>query len=128
MQKLHFESAWDKTLSVKDRERIQQVFLQTNLTSKKVEFTPLWEAMNHRGELLITVLVQNFSDQIIAFHNEKMQYWENENIVAEHIFTLPALMIEPSTSMPWTFIFPTVSFCSPPLLNSGKITIAEANH
>ncbi|MBB2482239.1 SLAP domain-containing protein [Bacillus sp. APMAM] len=128
MQKLQFESAWDKTISENDRERIQQVFLETSSSQNKdIEFTPLWEAMNHKGELLVTVLVQNFSEQMISFHNEKLQYWEDENIVAEHSYTLPALMIEPTTSMPWTFIFPTDSFYSQPLLRNGKLTFAEIN-
>lgn len=126
MQKLQFESAWDKTISENDRERIQQIFLETSPShNRDIEFTPLWEAMNHKGELLVTVLVQNFSKQIISFHNENLQYWEDEKIVSTHSFTLPALMIESATSMPWTFIFPPASFYREPLLKNGQLKFTK---
>ncbi|WP_165769140.1 hypothetical protein [Virgibacillus profundi] len=57
MQKLIFESAWDKTIAEQDRENIKQVFDKVNLTAEKsIQFTSLWQAKNHRGELLIAVL------------------------------------------------------------------------
>ncbi|MGV3464363.1 MAG: SLAP domain-containing protein [Heyndrickxia sp.] len=125
MQKLQFESAWDKTISEKDRERIQQIFLETPSPIKNIELTPLWEAINHKGELLVTVLVQNFSERMISFQNEKVQYWEDEKMVATYSYTLPALKIEPATSMPWTFIFPVESIVHQPLLKNGLLKIVD---
>lgn len=126
MQKLQFESAWDKTISEKDRERIQQVFLQTApVITKNIEFTPLWEAINHKGELLVTVLVQNFGEQMITFQNKKLQYWEDRNMIATYSFTLPALKIEPATSMPWTFIFPEGCMGHQPSLKNGRLQFAD---
>jgi len=125
MQKLQFESAWDKTISETDRERIYQVFRKTKPSStKSIELTPLWEAMNYKGELLVTVLIQNFGEQRISFQNEKLQYWEEEKIVAVNSFTLPALKIEPATSMPWTFIFPVGSLERHPSLKYGLLKFA----
>ncbi|MET3697712.1 SLAP domain-containing protein [Bacillus oleivorans] len=110
MQTLKYESSWDKTISVKDRKRIEYVFQMTSLSKHtSIEFTPLWQAVNHKGELLATVLVQNFSKHPLSFHYKKLRYVENTEIVAEHTFTFSALVIEPETSMPWTFIFPIES-------------------
>lgn len=111
MQKLLFESSWDKTISAKDRERILEVFRETSLTDQKhVQLTPLWKAaVNHRGELLVAVLVENFTEHPLSFDNKVLRYVDHNEIVAEHTFTLPSLVIESETSMPWTFIFPVES-------------------
>ena len=111
MQRLMFESAWDKALSAHDREKIQRVFLQTYVTNKEsIQFSQLWQAKNHRGERLVTVLIHNFSKHALLFQDTKLQYLVNEQVIAEHTFSLPSLKIEPETSMPWTFIFPNGSF------------------
>jgi len=126
MQTLQFESAWDKTISPKDRERIHQVFLDTSFSHHtSFELTPLWEAMNHKGELLVTVLIQNFSEQSIYFHHKKLSYLENNEKVASHLFTLPTLTINSETSMPWTFIFPAKSFLRQPILKNGRVNVEE---
>lgn len=110
MQKLKFEDSWDKTISEQDRERILDIFMETHDSSGHgVEFTPLWQAMNHKGELLVTVLVQNYSDHDLVFHNQKLCFTVNQEMVASHTFTIPALVLEGETSMPWTFIFPKES-------------------
>ncbi|HWO77344.1 MAG TPA: SLAP domain-containing protein [Bacillus sp. (in: firmicutes)] len=114
MQTLKFESSWDKTISAKDRQKIEHVFKNTSISKHtSIEFTPLWQAVNYKGELLVTVLVQNFSKHPQSFHNKKLRYAEDNEMVAEHLFTLPALVIEPETSMPWTFIFPAESLRQP---------------
>lgn len=110
MQKLTFESAWDKTIAEKDREQIKQSFKEACLTPGiNIQFTALWQAKNHRGELLVAVLIHNTSQQDFSFHNQKMTYTVNDTIFATHSFS-PSIIVEKETSMPWTFIFPASSF------------------
>jgi SLAP domain-containing protein len=123
MQKLQFESSWDKTLSAKDRERIKQVFLETNSADKSIRLSPLWQAINHKGELLMTVLIHNFDNQVLSFHGKTLRYVENNEVMAEHTFTLPSLIIEQETSMPWTFIFPAEKWSRHATLKNGYLKI-----
>ncbi|MBA9028425.1 SLAP domain-containing protein [Peribacillus huizhouensis] len=122
MQKLQYESSWDKTLSNKDRKIIEEIFLETSLPKQsRFQFTSLWQAMNHKGELLVTVLVHNFSHQVCSFINKNLRYIEKNEIIAEHTFTLPSLTVQPETSMPWTFIFPIESLMSHGSLENGHL-------
>ncbi|SET73919.1 SLAP domain-containing protein [Salinibacillus kushneri] len=107
-QSLNYESSWDKTLSEKDRAFIQHVFQETQYS--KDPFITLWEAINHQSDLLVTVLIQNHGSSILTFQNQKLRYLDQTRIIAENTFTIPALVIEPYTSMPWTFIFPHGSY------------------
>ncbi|USK68624.1 SLAP domain-containing protein [Peribacillus asahii] len=126
MQKLQFEPSWDKTLSPKDRKRIEKIHFETSLSNPaNMQLTPLWQATNHKGELLITVLVHNFSQQVLLFHNKKLRYIENKEIIAEHIFSLPSLIIQRETSMPWTFIFPVESLKKPATLEKGHLEFVD---
>ncbi|MEH6949512.1 SLAP domain-containing protein [Bacillus sp. JJ634] len=126
MQKLQFEPSWDKTLSLKDRKRIEEIHSETSLSNPaNMQLTPLWQATNHKGELLITVLVHNFSQQVLLFHNKKLRYIENKEIIAEHIFILPSLVIQRETSMPWTFIFPVESLKKPATLEKGHLEFVD---
>lgn len=127
MQKLQYESSWNKTLSNKDRKIIEGIFLETSLPKQnRIQFTSLWQAMNHKGELLVTVLVHNFSHQVYSFISEKLRYIENNEIMAEHTFILPSLTVQPETSMPWTFIFPVESLKSHGSLENGHLAYLDA--
>ncbi|KHD85459.1 hypothetical protein NG54_09300 [Heyndrickxia ginsengihumi] len=119
MQNLQFEKAWDRTLSAKDRKRIKEIFSETkSISEHSVYFSTLWQAKNYKGELLITVLIHNFRQQLLSFCETPIRYVEGTTIIAEHIFTIPSLRIEPTTSMPWTFIFPKESIiCETSLMN-----------
>lgn len=107
MQQLKLESSWDKALSSKDRKDIEAIFLETSTNNlENIRLTPIWNAVNHRGELLITVLIHNFTQKTLTFSEKRLVYIENDEIVAESSFTLPTLVIPSKVSMPWTFIFP----------------------
>lgn len=57
MQKLKFQSAWDKTIAEEDRKKIKTAFENVSLDSgRNIQFSTLWQAKNHRGELLVAVL------------------------------------------------------------------------
>ena len=107
MQQLQFESSWDKALSAQDRDYIEKLFNDTKgQNHSTIVFSPILQAINHRNELLITVLVHNFSQQPFTFDNTRLVHSNGQEVLAENVFTLPILMIPPQVSMPWTFIFP----------------------
>ena len=104
-------AAWDKTLSVQDRDQIERIFHETKYQNySTIIFSPIRVAINHKKELLITVLVHNFSDFPLVFEQTQLVYSNEKEVIAEKEFTLPALSIPPHTSMPWTFIFPQESY------------------
>lgn len=122
MQKLQFESSWEHAIALKDRELITNIFQNSNTEDgQSIRLEPIWEAMNYKGEVLITVLIHNFSNTGLTFQNQKFTYIEKETIIAEHIFTVPQLIIKPKTSMPWTFIFPTESLEMKEIRRNGKL-------
>ncbi len=111
MQHLQFEASWDKALSAKDRVHIKKLFNETKEKHfSTIVFSPIREAINHRNELLITVLVHNFSAVSLTFDNTRLFYTNDQEILAEKLFTLPSLSIPSKVSMPWTFIFPEGSY------------------
>ncbi|WP_175631863.1 SLAP domain-containing protein [Virgibacillus siamensis] len=106
MQTLQFHPAWDSTLSEKDRHTIKQSFeLATLKPDKIIQFTPLWQAKNHRGNLLVTVLIHNIGEAEVTWNKEKIVLYTNSSKMAEHRFSLP-FTCKSKTSTPWTFIFP----------------------
>nr|WP_304216242.1 SLAP domain-containing protein [Fredinandcohnia onubensis] len=109
MQKLVFEDAWDRTISQKDREIIEQLF-RDEISEEGVSFTIFRIAVNHKNERLVTAIVHNRTAQNLVFENTPLQVFDGEKLLAEHQFTLPALQVPSETSMPWTFIFPSDSF------------------
>lgn len=122
MQNLQFESSWEHAIALKDRELITNIFQNSNTEDgQSIRLEPIWEAMNYKGEVLITVLIHNFSNTGLTFQNQKFTYIEKETIIAEHIFTVPQLIIKPKTSMPWTFIFPTESLEMKEIRRNGKL-------
>ncbi|MRH45061.1 SLAP domain-containing protein [Aquibacillus halophilus] len=127
MQKLQFEEKWDKAIAKKDRKRIEQIFSELDLTNNSgIQLTRLSQAQNYRGELLVMVLIHNTSDQILNFDGTKLHYIENNEILANHTFTLPSLVIEPKTSMPWTFIFPVETIQPHVSLENGYLELIRS--
>lgn len=107
MQQLQFESSWDKALSAQDRDHIEKIFNETKQQHHStIVLSPIREAINHKNELLITVLVHNFSQNTFTFENTRLVYSNGLEVLAEKVFTLPTLTIPPQVSIPWTFIFP----------------------
>ncbi|RDW19392.1 SLAP domain-containing protein [Oceanobacillus chungangensis] len=122
MQKLLYEPTWDRALSDKDRTLINRVFLETKAsTNNKIEFSRIREAFNHKGELLVMVLIHNSTNAEFVFKEVMLQYVENGEVIAANVFTLPYLKTEPGTSMPWTFIFPVESIINKPTLDNSQL-------
>ena len=103
MQTLYFEPAWDKTIAPADREKIIAHFQSRHLENN-IQFSFLREAINHKGELLVTVLIHNTEDTSLPLQDMVVTYRKDGNQIATGIFNFP-LVIPRKTSMPWTFIF-----------------------
>lgn len=122
MQSLVFEQAWDKTIDPQDREKIEAIFSQANRLGEVSEkFLPLWQACNHRGDLLVAVIIQNFSERSLVLRHVSLTYYEADQPVATHAFSDPRLMIESKCSMPWTFIFPKSKIRGTPCFVDGYV-------
>ena len=105
LQKLQFEQAWNKTISQNDRHAVEQLFQQTVLLQEDYIACPIFrQAINHKNEMLVTVLIHNFSDQELIFENRNVHCLLDDGQVTQN-FTIQALRIPEKTSMPWTFIF-----------------------
>ncbi|WP_144511885.1 SLAP domain-containing protein [Bacillus sp. FJAT-22090] len=124
MQTLKFESSWDKALSNKDRKAIEATFIKTNtFNNERIQISPLWQAVNYKNELLVTVLLHNFTNHPYSFNETILGYTEHSKLLAKHTFTIPALNIPPKTSMPWTCIFPLESLADVSVLQNGILTV-----
>ena len=111
MQQLQFEASWEKALAAQDRHNIEKIFNETkHLNSSGIVCSPIRQAVNHKQQLLVTVLVHNFTDNPLTFNNTRLVYRTQQQIIADDKFTLPTLTIPPFVSMPWTFIFPEFSY------------------
>ncbi|WP_042148852.1 SLAP domain-containing protein [Paucisalibacillus sp. EB02] len=125
MQKLVYEPSWGKQISDKDRNLVEKTFAKVSLTRDPVQFTTLRTDRNYKNELLIMVIVHNTTDEEIPFKQKKLCYKHNNKKIAEHIFHLPNLSVEPNTSMPWTFIFPVESYVYVVDIDKGKLELEE---
>jgi len=124
MQQLQFEAAWNKTLCTEDRELIQTIFNETkNVDNSGIHFSPIREAFNHKKELLVTVLIHNFTQNPYMFDNTRIVYENTQEIIAEKLFTFKSLVIPPFVSIPWTFIFPEDSYTKKTSLSNGQLRI-----
>ncbi|QUW22959.1 SLAP domain-containing protein [Sporosarcina sp. Marseille-Q4063] len=107
MQTLYFEPAWDRTIAPADREKVMDHF-QSRHPENDIQLSFLWEAINHKEERLITVLIHNGKDTPLPLQDVVIAYDKEGKQIATGIFTLP-LKIPGKTSMPWTFIFTPVN-------------------
>jgi len=124
MQQLQFEASWDKAIAASDRQTIVRIFHDTkHLNHAELQFSPIREAINHQEALLVTALVHNYTDQPCIFNNTRLLYRVGEEVLAEELFTLPALMIPPKASMPWTFIFPKGSYRPQSSFQNGRLEL-----
>jgi SLAP domain-containing protein len=124
MQKLQFESKWDKTISTEDRQYINDTFFKLELTNENyTSFTLLWTALNYRGELLVTAIVHNTSETDMTIQNTMLCYCEDNQTIAEYSFTIDRINLQPKTSMPWTFIFPSETIERKPTFQNGTIKV-----
>jgi len=128
MQQLQFDPSWERALAIGDRYLIESIFRETRaLNSSDIVCAPIREALNHKVELLITVLVHNYMDQPLTFNNTRVRYSVEGDYVAEHFFTIPQMVIPGQVSMPWTFIFPKESHLHRSSFEHGHLEIYKVS-
>ncbi|WP_080873755.1 SLAP domain-containing protein [Oceanobacillus timonensis] len=128
---LVFEPKWDKALPDIDRQKIEQTFhhnVPAESADNPITFTPLWQARNHRSDLLVTVLINNFSRQAYSFNHSTLEYIENDTVKAREEFTLDRVLVPPDSSMPWTFIFPKSSFTNNSINLNGRLVCPKTSN
>lgn len=124
MQKLVFESAWDRTLAQKDRQEIERVFSEIVVEGKEGhQAVTLKTAFNHKREFLVTVLLNNYSKRSLSLLGKKLVYKEKGQTLGE-FESAYKLEVPAQTSMPWTFIFPEGSLIDQPDGDSGELLIS----
>ncbi|MFA1818801.1 SLAP domain-containing protein [Virgibacillus oceani] len=126
MQKLLLEKAWEKTISETDRSRIMEAFHEAVLSDKPaVQFSPLWQAINHKGERLVTVIIHNISKETFSFVDKTVKYSVAAKTAAQNTFSLP-FFVKGETSTPWTFIFPKTCIFFDHNLENGKLELVNS--
>jgi len=126
LQQLIFENAWERTISQLDRQKIENTFEQTKRnTNLLLDLIPLKTATNHRGELLVTVLIHNFDEKPFDMSTVTIHLLYNKEKVATHTFHEKRLVLDENTSMPWTFIFPAYSLSGTLAIDNVSLQIAE---
>lgn len=124
MQKLQFEASWDKAIAAKDRQEIERVFFETkNKNTRDILCSPIREAINHKAELLVSVLVHNFTDEPLTINHTRFSYKIQGEVLADKVFSLPMLTIPSKMSMPWTFIFPKDCYILHAPFENGQLEI-----
>lgn len=105
MQQLAFHPTWEQAISQQDRTLIEELFLETYTNVEDLLMSPVIRvARNHKKQLIVTVLIHNFTHHSARFHNRSV-FIRCGNYEEEHTFTIPNLVITPFTSMPWSFLF-----------------------
>lgn len=128
MQRLVFETAWDKQIAPKDRKDITIRFNETkDFSDKGLHTITLKQALNHEEALLVTVLLHNFTQDVITLEDIYATYYEASTVVAKHQVSFPHVILEGKSSMPWTFIFPKSSWQKNPIFQDGKLVIQKDN-
>ena len=125
MQQLKFEASWDKALADQDRKQIEKIFNKTkDQTSSDILCSPIREAINHKEELLVSVIVHNFTEHSFSFNNIRLLYRIQGEVIADKAFTLVKLEIPPYVSMPWTFIFQKKSYTQKVPFKNGRLELS----
>src|SRR5699024_148059 len=105
MQKLYFETAWERTIAQNDRKKIIKIFEKVQPTlSSGVHITFLWTAKTHETETLITTLIHNVRPHVLQITNTIINYKVNTEVQYKDKFDVKE-PIPVNSSMPCTFIF-----------------------
>ncbi|WP_067843151.1 hypothetical protein [Amphibacillus sediminis] len=114
-QTLILHSKWKTALSTKDMNELKCFFelhqqgklLQTAelFSNTPMHLVPLYRAINHCNELLITSLIENKTPDPFEFRDVELTYVENNKRIDQTGYTIDPFLLAPSCSTFWTFIF-----------------------
>lgn len=118
---LKFEDKWEKTISENDRKLILEVYERFPIQPGKITFAPVRVSMNHKGDLLATVLIRNGDQSDWTLENKNLCYVESGEIAAKGCFSHPSLTVSAQSAVPWTFIFKSSTFLKALRLQNWEI-------
>jgi len=105
---LDLAESWEKSLADEDKEKL--VSLVQSIQPPKpgeINFMGLQIQLGANGDLHVTLLIRNGSDQQIQLQQLPLQVEDAAgDVVARGAFALDSFNVKPNTSKPWTFIFP----------------------
>jgi SLAP domain-containing protein len=107
-QTLTFHPAWLKTIAKEDKIFIEKMFKECEISYEQISFTTVRVAKNYKGQLLVTVLIHNGTEEEQEIRNKELTYVENGAVLAKENFSIP-MVLPRKTSTPWTFIFSDIT-------------------
>ncbi|MFC0015709.1 MULTISPECIES: SLAP domain-containing protein [Allobacillus] len=119
MQQLLYHSAWNKQVDSTLDQQIQKAYIQTRDDEDQV-IVPLRQAVNHKGDYLLTVLLHNRKQQTLNLSTVHLSVSSPNFKANQQQFSSAEWSIAPMTSAPWTFIFSQANY-------SGELTDDVSN-
>lgn len=114
-QKLELEESWIKTLN--DTQKNSLIELARNLPPlqpNEVNVQSVQLSKDSEGALRALLLIRNGSEQGITFEKLPLGLYDAAgDVVAQGLFEVGGLTVNPQTSKPWLFIFPKDSIVKP---------------
>lgn len=103
---LIFHPKWEKALSIQDRKLIHQLVEQHGAPPvNQLNIIPIRAGLNYKGELFVTVIMQNGRNQDLHFTPREVSFSDHVGNQMSQLFDLPDLVLQEQSSTPWTFIF-----------------------
>lgn len=105
---LDLDESWEVYLPEQEKEKLKVLVKKMEPPKEgEVNFMGLQAKQNENGDLLVTMLIRNGSNNNVQLQQIPLQVEDAEgDIVAKGGFTLDNFEVKAHTSKPWTFIFP----------------------
>ena len=106
---LDLDDSWKQQLPAEEIEKLQEIVKSLpKLGKTEVNFTGLHAKVNNDKTLMASILIRNGYDKSINLEQLPLEIIDARgNSVANGTFNFnPALIVQPNTTKPWTFIFP----------------------
>lgn len=106
--RLDLDESWEESLPEKEKEKLKELVKRMDPPKEgEVNFMGLQAKQNENGDLLVTMLIRNGSNNNVQLQQIPLQVEDaSGNIVAKGGFTLDNFEVKAHTSKPWTFVFP----------------------
>ena len=107
---LDLDDTWKKQLPVEQQEKLAEIVKTLpKLGKTEVNFTGLQAKLNDDNSLHASIFIRNGHDKAINLEQLPLEIIDARGeLVAKGSFKLdPVLSVQPNTTKPWTFIFPS---------------------
>lgn len=106
---LDLDPSWEEQLSADQKKHLEEIVSRLpELKEAEINFTGLQVQKGEDGSLTATVLIRNGHYRAVNLEQLPLEIYDaNNKRVAHGSFKMdPPITVEPSTTKPWTFIFP----------------------